>query len=35
MITAEQVGGEVSRTIRLDIGTGRFSVKTAGEEIEL
>ncbi len=35
MITAEQVGGEVSRTIRLDIGTGRFSIKTAGEEIEL
>lgn len=35
MIAAEHVGGEVTRTIRLDIGTGRFTIKMGGQEVEL
>ena len=35
LIAAEDTGGEVSRTIRLEIGTGRFTVKSKGEEREI
>ena len=35
MITAEDVGGNVSRTIRLDIASGQLIVKSCGEEREL
>ncbi len=36
MIHAEAVGGTVSRTVRLDLGTGRFTLReAAGPEIEL
>lgn len=35
MTTAEDVGGNRSRTTRLDIGTGRVTVKSRGEETEL
>ena len=30
LISAEAVGGEVSRTIRLDLGTGRLWIREAG-----
>ncbi len=35
MIKAEDVGGEVSRTVRLEIGAGRCTVRSGGEEKEL
>ncbi len=35
LTAAEHVGGEDTRTIRLEIGTGRFTVKVQGLEIEL
>ena len=35
LIKAEDVGGNISRTIRLEISTGRFIVKSGGEEKEL
>jgi len=35
MIAAEDVGGNVSRTIRLHIGSGQFVIKSCGEEREL
>ena len=35
MIDAEQVGGSLSRTIRLNVGTGRFTISSRGQEIEL
>jgi chemotaxis protein CheD len=35
MITAEDVGGAEARTIRLDIGTGRFTVRSNRQEVEL
>lgn len=35
LIDKEDVGGSVSRTIRLDIGTGRFTMRRGGEEVEL
>lgn len=36
MVTREEVGGIVNRTIRLQVGTGRVFLKTSGEgEIEL
>jgi len=35
MIDAEDVGGCVARTMRLEIGTGRVSVKTGSQEYEL
>lgn len=35
LIEAEDVGGSLSRTVRLDVGTGRFTIKSRGQEIEL
>lgn len=35
MIKAEDVGGAETRTIRLDIATGRFNIKSSGREFEL
>jgi chemotaxis protein CheD len=35
LIEAEDVGGSLARTVRLDVGTGRFTIKSRGREIEL
>lgn len=35
MINAEQIGGSVSRTLRLEIGSGRCMLRSAGVESEL
>jgi chemotaxis protein CheD len=35
MIAAEDVGGSKSRTARLQVGTGRCTVSSQGEEVEL
>jgi len=36
MIHAEAIGGSVSRTVRLEVGTGRFTLReAAGPEMEL
>jgi chemotaxis protein CheD len=35
MIKAEQVGGSLSRTLRLEIGSGRCSLRSSGVESEL
>lgn len=35
VIAAEDVGGSKSRTVRLDVGTGAVSVRSAAEEIYL
>jgi len=35
IITAEDVGGAKSRTVRLHVGTGRCTISTQGEEVEL
>lgn len=35
LIEAEDVGGSLSRTVRLDVATGRFMVKSRGRETEL
>jgi chemotaxis protein CheD len=35
LIEKEDVGGSLSRTIRLEIGSGRFSMRRGGEEVEL
>ncbi|MEI6808237.1 MAG: chemotaxis protein CheD [bacterium] len=35
MIAAEHIGGEVTRTIRLNIGTGLLTIKIDGQEYEL
>ena len=35
LIEAEDVGGSLSRTVRLDVGSGRFSIKSRGRETEL
>lgn len=35
MIKAEDVGGAETRTVRLEIGTGRVSVKSGGQEVDL
>ncbi|HOA74620.1 MAG TPA: chemotaxis protein CheD [Phycisphaerae bacterium] len=35
LIDAEDVGGSISRTVRLEVGTGRVTVKNRGKEIEL
>lgn len=35
LIDAEHVGGSLSRTMRLNVGTGRAVLKVRGEEIEL
>jgi len=33
LMNIQDVGGEISRTIRLHIGTGRFTVKSQGTEV--
>jgi chemotaxis protein CheD len=35
MITAEDIGGQASRTLRLQVGSGRLIVKSSGREQEL
>lgn len=35
LIDAEDVGGSISRTVRLEVGTGRVSIKNRGQEVEL
>ena len=35
LITAEDIGGDLSRTVQLDIGTGVFTVKSKGKVTEL
>lgn len=35
LIAGEDVGGHVSRTVRLEIATGRFVVRSSGKEVEL
>ena len=30
MVDGEQIGGDVSRTVRLDVNTGRFLVREGG-----
>ncbi len=35
LIDAEHVGGSLSRTLRLDVGSGRLLLKVRGKEIEL
>lgn len=35
LIDSENVGGSISRTIRLEVGTGRVTLKTRGQEVEL
>lgn len=35
LISAEDVGGSISRTLKLDVGTGRVTVRTRGKESEL
>lgn len=35
LIDAEDVGGSASRTLRLNIGTGRVTIKSAAKEVEL
>ncbi len=35
LITGEHVGGTISRTVRLQVATGRFTIHTGGQELEL
>ena len=35
LIDAEHVGGSISRTVRLEVDTGRTTLRTRGEETEL
>lgn len=35
LISSEDVGGQISRTIRLEIGAGRLTVKSGDRELEL
>jgi chemotaxis protein CheD len=35
LISAEDVGGSISRTLRLDVGTGRVTIKSRNVEVEL
>ncbi len=35
LIDSEDIGGSISRTIRLSVDTGRFTLKTRGQEREL
>ncbi len=35
LIQAEDVGGSISRTVRLDVDTGRVTVRSRGQEVEL
>ena len=33
LMNVQDVGGDISRTIRLHVGTGRFTVKSQGTEV--
>ena len=35
LISAEDVGGSLSRTLRLDVGTGRVTIRSRNVEVEL
>jgi chemotaxis protein CheD len=35
LINAEHVGGQLSRTLRMNVGTGRTTIRSRGEEVEL
>lgn len=35
LIDAEQVGANLSRTLRLDVGTGKLTIRNRGQEVEL
>jgi chemotaxis protein CheD len=35
LITSEDTGGSASRTLRLNVGTGRVTLKTRSQEVEL
>jgi len=35
MIKAENVGGDITRTVRLEMATGRFLIKSSGSEWEI
>ena len=35
LIDSENVGGSISRTLKLEVGTGRVTIKTRGKEVEL
>ena len=35
IINAEHVGGQLSRTLRMNVGTGRTTIRSRGEEVEL
>ncbi len=35
LIDAEDVGGSISRTMRLEVATGRVTIKNRGKEVEL
>lgn len=35
LVDSEHVGGQLSRTLRMNVGTGRTTLKIRGEEIEL
>jgi len=35
LIDSEHVGGQLSRTLRMNLGTGRTTIKVRGKEIEL
>ena len=35
LIEAEDIGGSIARTVRLDVATGRLTIKSRGREIEL
>jgi len=35
LIDAEHIGGQLSRTMRMNVGTGRVTVRIRGKEIEL
>lgn len=35
LIDKEDVGGSISRTLRLNIGTGRVTIRSRGQEVEL
>jgi chemotaxis protein CheD len=35
LIASEDVGGSISRTLKLDVGTGRVTIKNRNGEVEL
>ena len=35
LIDSEHVGGQLSRTLRMNVGTGRTTIRIRGKEIEL